>query len=39
MAGVGLLDGVHGQRPDGVDAELIGIGRGHLGVSSFACAE
>src|SRR5207245_11488643 len=38
MAGVGLLDGVHGQGPDGVDAELIGIGRGHLGCVSFVRA-
>ena len=28
VAGVGLLDGVHGQRPDGVDAELIDVGHG-----------
>ena len=29
MAGVGLLHGVHGQGPDGVDRELIEVGRGH----------
>src|SRR5438094_140217 len=49
MAGVRLLDGVHGERADGVDAqpvgpvlpegEVTGTGRGHTGSSTLLSAE
>jgi hypothetical protein len=35
VSGFGLLDGVHGQGPDGVDAEQIEIARRHFGCGSF----